>query len=95
MRSSIIAVRPSPTVAAPSSATGAIEAPTRALAVQLAPSGAARPAGRRPRKVLDGSEPDGEALYRRLNEKLLTRRMGTYDEVATAYLYLTENGFSG
>jgi hypothetical protein len=35
------------------------------------------------------------AMVRSRAVTLLARRMGTYDEVATAYLYLTENGFSG
>lgn len=98
LTSSILAVRPSPTVAAAASAMAAVESLTRALAVELAPVrvNAVRvgPLERKPRSVWYGGEPDTDELFQMLNEKLLTKRVGGRAEVARAYLHLMENGYA-
>jgi NAD(P)-dependent dehydrogenase (short-subunit alcohol dehydrogenase family) len=93
--SGIITVRPVAGIAAAASATGAVEALTRQLAVELAPIrvNAVRlgPVGRKPQP---GEEAHQAELYRTISAKLLTKRMGRPAEAAGAYLYLMENGFS-
>jgi NAD(P)-dependent dehydrogenase (short-subunit alcohol dehydrogenase family) len=98
LTSSILAVRPAPTVAAAAGAMAAVESLTRALAVELAPIrvNAVRvgPLERKPRPVWYGGEPDTDELFKTLNEKLLTKRVGGRAEVAGAYLHLMENGYA-
>jgi len=92
--SGIISARPAANLAAPVSATGAVEALTRALAVELAPIRVnvvrLGPVGRKPE---EGSEHDQGELYQQIRDKLLIKRMGTPQEAAAGYVHLLENGF--
>jgi NAD(P)-dependent dehydrogenase (short-subunit alcohol dehydrogenase family) len=92
--SGIISTRPSANLAAPVSATGAVEALTRSLAVELSPirvnTVRLGPVGRKPEP---GSEHDQAELYKQISEKLPIKRMGTAQEAAAGYLHLMENGF--
>jgi NAD(P)-dependent dehydrogenase (short-subunit alcohol dehydrogenase family) len=75
---------------------GAMEAFTRALAVELAPIRVNAVSPGFVRTPLWGSIPeaDREALYRDAGAKLLVGRVGEPDEVAEAYVYLMQSGFS-
>jgi NAD(P)-dependent dehydrogenase (short-subunit alcohol dehydrogenase family) len=95
LTSGVIAVRPAPTLTGPISASGAIEALARALAVELAPIrvNAVRlgPVGSRMIR-LNGHDP--EPIYRRMREILPIGRMGEPHEAAAGYLHLMQNGFA-
>jgi NAD(P)-dependent dehydrogenase (short-subunit alcohol dehydrogenase family) len=75
---------------------GATEALTRALAVELAPI--------RVNTVCPGlvktelwsnmAESDRAAMYRDTGQKLLVDRVGEADDLAAAYLYLMQEGYS-
>ena len=78
------------------SVCGAMEALTRALAVELAPI--------RVNAVCPGvvmtelwggmAQPDRAAMYRDIGQKLLVGRVGEADDLAAAYLYLMQEGYS-
>ncbi len=75
---------------------GAMEAMTRALAVELAPVrvNAVSPGLVRTPQWNPIPEPDREALFREGGAKLLTKRFGEAGEIAEAYCYLMENTFT-
>jgi NAD(P)-dependent dehydrogenase (short-subunit alcohol dehydrogenase family) len=75
---------------------GAMEAMTRALAVELAPVrvNAVSPGLVRTPLWNPIPEPDREALFREAGAKLLTKRVGEAGEIAEAYCYLMENTFT-
>lgn len=92
----IASARPFKGWVVPASILGAMEALTRALAVELAPirvnivsPGVVKTAmwDQLPRE-------DREGLYRDVGAKLLTGRVGEADEVAETYLYLMRQTFS-
>ena len=82
------------TVAA--SICGAIEAFTRALAVELAPIrvNAVSPGFVRTPLWSGIRESQREAMYRDLAARLLVGRVGEADDIAETYLYLMQNEFS-
>jgi NAD(P)-dependent dehydrogenase (short-subunit alcohol dehydrogenase family) len=94
LTSGIVAVRPVPNTAAQSTATGAVDALTRALAVELSPVrvNAVR-LGPVPTEADPFSSPNAP-LYRTIADKLLTKRLGRPDEAAAAYLYLMSSGYT-
>jgi NAD(P)-dependent dehydrogenase (short-subunit alcohol dehydrogenase family) len=75
---------------------GAMEAMTRALAVELAPVrvNAVSPGFVRTPLWNPIPEPEREALFREAGAKLLTKRVGEAGEIAEAYCYLMENAFT-
>jgi len=80
-----------------STVCGAMESFTRALAVELAPIRVNAVSPGFVRTPLWGAsipEVDLEALYRDAGAKLLVGRVGEPDEIAQAYVYLMESGFS-
>ena len=82
------------TVAA--SICGAMEALTRALAVELAPIrvNAVCPGVVRTELWSDMSESDRDAMYGNLGQKLPVGRVGEADDLAHAYIYLMRQGYS-
>ena len=82
------------TVAA--SICGAIDALTRALAVELAPIrvNAVSPGVVRTALWDNMAESDREALYREVGNALPVGRVGEASDIAEAYLYLMREGFS-
>jgi NAD(P)-dependent dehydrogenase (short-subunit alcohol dehydrogenase family) len=82
------------TVAA--SICGAMEALTRALAVELAPIrvNAVCPGVVRTELWKDMSESDRDAMYQNVGQKLPVGRVGEADDIANAYLYLMRQGYS-
>ncbi len=82
------------TVAA--SITGAVDALTRALAVELAPIRVNAVCPGVVKTDLWGNMPeaDREALYTNVGSKLLTGRVGEAEDLAEAYLYLMKGNFS-
>ena len=82
------------TVAA--SICGAIDALTRALAVELAPIrvNAVSPGVVRTALWDNMAESDREALYREVGSALPVGRVGEASDIAEAYLYLMREGFS-
>jgi NAD(P)-dependent dehydrogenase (short-subunit alcohol dehydrogenase family) len=79
-----------------SSICGALEALTRALAVELAPIrvNAVAPGVVRSNLWRDMSEDDRSAMYASLAEALPAGRVGEVDDVAETFLYLMRNGYS-
>jgi NAD(P)-dependent dehydrogenase (short-subunit alcohol dehydrogenase family) len=75
---------------------GAMEALTRALAVELAPIrvNAVCPGTVRTELWRDMPETEREAMYRAAGQKLPVGRVGEPDDLAQAYLYLMREGFS-
>jgi NAD(P)-dependent dehydrogenase (short-subunit alcohol dehydrogenase family) len=75
---------------------GAMEAVTRALAVELAPVrvNAVSPGFVRTPLWNPIPEAQREALFREAGGKLLTKRVGEAPELAEAYCYLMENAFT-
>ncbi|MGW2402810.1 SDR family oxidoreductase [Kitasatospora sp. NPDC001664] len=92
--SGVLAVRPLPGTALAAGITGGVEALTRALAVELAPLrvNVVQPGVIRT-ELWDGSVPDPEAFLRGAGSGLLTRRVGTAEEAAAAYLFAMGNGY--
>jgi NAD(P)-dependent dehydrogenase (short-subunit alcohol dehydrogenase family) len=82
------------TVAA--SITGAVDALTRALAVELAPIrvNAVCPGVVKTELWSSMSEADQETLFTDIGSKLLTGKVGESDEVAEAYLYLMRGNYT-
>ena len=75
---------------------GAMEALTRALAVELAPIrvNAVCPGVVRTELWNDMTEPDRDALYRNIAQSLPVGRVGEPEDLAHAYLYLMREGYS-
>jgi len=96
LTSGIASARPQPTWTVASSICGAIEALTRALAVELAPIrvNAVAPGVVRSNLWRDMSEDDRTAMYDSLAQALPARRAGEVDDVAETFLYLMRNGYS-
>jgi NAD(P)-dependent dehydrogenase (short-subunit alcohol dehydrogenase family) len=78
------------------SVCGAMDALTRALAVELAPVRVNAVSPGFVRTPLWGNIPETEreALFREAGRKLPVGRVGEADEIAEAYVYLMRNGFS-
>jgi NAD(P)-dependent dehydrogenase (short-subunit alcohol dehydrogenase family) len=87
--------RPAPGLSVPASVCGAVEALTRALAVELAPLrvNAVAPGVVRTH-MWDPIPADGrEAFYQEAAGAMLTDRVGEPQEIAQAHVYLMENDF--
>jgi NAD(P)-dependent dehydrogenase (short-subunit alcohol dehydrogenase family) len=78
------------------SVCGAMEAFTRALAVELAPirANAVCPGVVRTELWNDMSDADRDALYRDVAQSLPVGRVGEPEDIAQAYLYLMREGYS-
>jgi NAD(P)-dependent dehydrogenase (short-subunit alcohol dehydrogenase family) len=78
------------------SVCGTIEALTRALAVELAPIrvNAVSPGVVRTNLWHTMSEPEREQLFQSIGKNLPVGRVGEADEIARAYLFLMQEGFS-
>jgi NAD(P)-dependent dehydrogenase (short-subunit alcohol dehydrogenase family) len=92
----IAGARPSAGWAVGAAVCGAMDALTRALAVELAPVrvNAVSPGFVRTPLWNPIPEAQREALFREAGSKLLTRRVGEAAEIAEAYCYLMENPFT-
>jgi len=92
----IAGARPQSGWAVGAAVCGAMEAMTRALAVELAPVrvNAVSPGVVRTPLWNPIPEPEREALFREAGAKLLTKRVGEAREIAEAYCYLMENTFT-
>jgi NAD(P)-dependent dehydrogenase (short-subunit alcohol dehydrogenase family) len=88
--------RPQATWTLASSICGAIEALTRALAVELAPIrvNAVAPGVVRSNLWRNMSDDDRSAMYASLAQALPAGRVGEVDDIAEAFLYLMRNGYS-
>jgi NAD(P)-dependent dehydrogenase (short-subunit alcohol dehydrogenase family) len=88
--------RPHPGWTVAASICGAIDALTRALAVELAPIrvNAVSPGVVRTALWDNMAESDREALYRDVGNALPVGRVGEAADIAEAYLYLMREGFS-
>jgi NAD(P)-dependent dehydrogenase (short-subunit alcohol dehydrogenase family) len=78
------------------SVCGTIEALTRALAVELAPLrvNAVSPGVVKTNLWQNMGERERENMYKSIGEKLLVGRAGEADDVARAYLFLMQEGYS-
>ena len=92
----IAGARPTAGWAVGAAVCGAMDALTRALAVELAPVrvNAVSPGFVRTPLWNPIPEAQREALFREAGDKLLTRRIGEAAEIAEAYCYLMENTFT-
>jgi NAD(P)-dependent dehydrogenase (short-subunit alcohol dehydrogenase family) len=92
----IAGARPSAGWAVGAAVCGAMDALTRALAVELAPVrvNAVSPGFVRTPLWNPVPEAQREALFREAGGKLLTKRVGEAPEIAEAYCYLMENTFT-
>ncbi|MEU9045944.1 MULTISPECIES: SDR family oxidoreductase [unclassified Kitasatospora] len=92
--SGVLAIRPLSGTALTAGITGGIEALSRALAVELAPLrvNVIQPGVIRT-ELWDGSVPDPEAFLQGAGSGLLTRRVGTAEEAAAAYLFVLSNAY--
>jgi NAD(P)-dependent dehydrogenase (short-subunit alcohol dehydrogenase family) len=92
--SGVLAVRPLRGTAPTAAVTGGIEALSRALAVELAPLrvNVVRP-GMIRTELWDGSVPDPDAFLQEEGARLLTRRVGTAEQAARAYLFALSNPY--
>ena len=92
----IAGARPSAGWAVGAAVCGAMEALTRALAVELAPVRVNAVSPGFVRTPLWNQIPEArrEALFREAGSKLLTKRIGEAAEIAEAYCYLMENTFT-
>jgi NAD(P)-dependent dehydrogenase (short-subunit alcohol dehydrogenase family) len=92
----IAGARPQAGWAVGAAVCGAMEAMTRALAVELAPVrvNAVSPGFVRTPLWNPIPEVEREALFREAGDKLLTKRVGEAAEIAEAYCYLMENAFT-
>ena len=96
LSSGIASARPQATWTVAASICGAVEALTRALAVELAPIrvNAVAPGVVRSNLWRDMSEDDRSAMYASLAQALPAGRAGEVDDVAETVLYLMRNGYS-
>lgn len=96
LTSGIVGRRPMKGWSVAASITGAIEALTRALAVELAPIrvNAACPGFVRTDLWSDVPEAERETMFRSAAAVLPTGRIGEANDLAQAYLYLMHEGFS-
>jgi NAD(P)-dependent dehydrogenase (short-subunit alcohol dehydrogenase family) len=96
LTSGIAMLRPQAGWALGAAVCGAVESLTRALAVELAPIrvNVVMPGVVRTELWSNLSEADRAALYRDVGARLPVGRVGEADEVAAAYLYFTENGYT-
>jgi NAD(P)-dependent dehydrogenase (short-subunit alcohol dehydrogenase family) len=92
----IAGARPSAGWAVGAAVCGAMDALTRALAVELAPVRVNAVSPGFVRTPLWSAIPEAqrEALFREAGSKLLTKRVGEAAELAEAYCYLMENTFT-
>ena len=92
----IAGMRPQRGWTIPASICGAMEAFTRALAVELAPIrvNAVSPGFVRTPLWSGIPEADREAMYRDVGARLPVGRVGEADDIAQTYLYLMQNAFS-
>jgi NAD(P)-dependent dehydrogenase (short-subunit alcohol dehydrogenase family) len=88
--------RPQTGWAVGASVCGAMEALTRALAVELAPVRVNAVSPGLVRTPLWASVPEAEreGMYRDIGSRLLVGRVGEPEQIAEAYLYLMQNSFS-
>jgi len=88
--------RPQPGWTVAASICGAMESFTRALAIELAPVrvNAVSPGVVRTPLWANIPETEREAMYREVSARLLVGKVGEPEQVAGAYLYLMQNGFS-
>jgi NAD(P)-dependent dehydrogenase (short-subunit alcohol dehydrogenase family) len=95
LTSGTIGVRPMPGGALAASGAGAIEGLTRGLAVELAPIpvNAVRPGVIRTPMWNWIPQPQRDAVFARLTERMLTQAIGESDQIAATHLYLMENRF--
>jgi NAD(P)-dependent dehydrogenase (short-subunit alcohol dehydrogenase family) len=96
LTSCIASARPQATWTVASSICGAVEALTRALAVELAPIrvNAVAPGVVRSNLWRDMSEDNRSAMYASLAQALPAGRAGEVGDVAETFLYLMRNGYS-
>ena len=96
LTSGVASSRPLPAWTIPSSILGAIESLTRTLAVELAPLrvNAVAPGVLRTALWDNMSNADRESLYDHIAGKMPVQRVGEASDVAQAYLYLMQQGFS-
>ncbi len=96
LSSGIASARPQASWTVASSICGAVEALTRALAVELAPIrvNAVAPGVVRSNLWRDMSEDDRSAMYASLAQALPAGRAGEVGDVAETFLYLMRNGYS-
>lgn len=90
------AARPQPGWATAASICGAIEALTRALALELAPVrvNAVAPGVVKTPLWDPMPEPERQALYQQAGEAMPTGRVGAPDDIAEAHLYLMRSAFT-
>ncbi|GAB7526835.1 SDR family oxidoreductase [Paraburkholderia sp. 2C] len=96
LTSGVASSRPMSAWAIPSSILGAMESLTRSLAVELAPLrvNAVKPGVLRTNLWSNMTEDDRNGLYEGVGNKLPVQRVGEASEVANAYLYLMQQGYS-
>jgi NAD(P)-dependent dehydrogenase (short-subunit alcohol dehydrogenase family) len=96
LSSGIAGTRPEPNWTIAASVCGALDALTRALAVELAPIrvNAVAPGVVRSDLWREMSEEDRSAMYDSLSEALPVGRVGEVADIADAFLYLMRNGYS-
>jgi NAD(P)-dependent dehydrogenase (short-subunit alcohol dehydrogenase family) len=96
LTSGIAAPRPRKGWTVAASICGAMEALTRALAVELAPIRVNAVCPGLVKTELWGgmAQSDRAAMYRDIGQKLPVRRVGEADDLAAAYLYLMQEGYS-
>ena len=96
LSSGIAGTRPEPTWTVASAICGALDALTRALAVELAPIrvNAVAPGVVRSDLWREMSEEDRSAMYDSLSEALPVGRVGEVGDIAETFLYLMRNGYS-
>jgi NAD(P)-dependent dehydrogenase (short-subunit alcohol dehydrogenase family) len=92
----VASVRPHPGWSIGASVCGAVEALTRALAVELAPTrvNAVSPGVIRSPLWAEMGEAQREQLYKSVGESLPVGRVGETDEIASAYLYCMTQTFA-
>jgi NAD(P)-dependent dehydrogenase (short-subunit alcohol dehydrogenase family) len=96
LTNSVAGLRPRKGRTVVASVCGAMEALTRALAVELAPIrvNAVCPGVVRTELWNDMSETDREAMYRDLGQRLPIGRIGEPEDLAHAYVYLMREHYS-
>lgn len=96
LSSGIAGTRPEPNWTVAASICGALDALTRALAVELAPIRVNAVAAGVVRSDLwrEMSEEDRSAMYDSLSEVLPVGRVGEVSDIAETFLYLMRNGYS-